>query len=230
MTLLGAGAVGTVAVVTATLAGLRRAGSRSPAVSGGAVSAAGEPSQPVVLIPREQWGAREPDVSPDGRGERGPYSPANPNGWLVYDRPLEEVLERIIIHHSALPLTDGPVEIQRLHMEERGFADIGYQYLIDEAGRLFEGRPLNVRGAHTAGSNTGSVGICLLGNFEETQPTAAQLNSLHALIKALLLNFKNITSLAGHKDFNPDTTLCPGQHLYALLAEIAGQHGLRYGV
>lgn len=185
---------------------------------------------PVIVIPRSQWGAKEPAVTTDGTGEYGPYSAANPNGWLVYDQPLSEVLDTIIVHHSALPLSDGPLAIQRLHMEEKGFADIGYQYLINETGQLFEGRALNVRGAHTFGANFGSVGICLIGNFEEVQPAEVQLGIYKALAAALIKQYPRINRMAGHKDFNPGITLCPGKNLYPLLPSLAADLGIRYGI
>jgi hypothetical protein len=191
-----------------------------------AVSAA-----PLVLIPRSAWGAVEPAVTPDGRGEYGPYNAVtNPNGWLVYDQPLEKVYQRIIVHHSALPLTDGPREIQRLHMEEKGFADIGYQFLIGREGQLYEGRALNVRGAHTYGANYGSLGICLLGNFEEIQPAPVQLAVLKTFLSDMVTRYPLLTSLAGHRDYNPGTTLCPGANLYALLPELAKGLNLAYRI
>ena len=185
----------------------------------------------VTLIPRAAWGAKDPAVTPDGQGEYGPYDAlANPNGWLVYDQPLESVLNRIIIHHSALPLTDGPLEIQRLHTEEKGFADVGYHFLINEKGQLFEGRSLQVRGAHTYGANYGSLGICLLGNFEEIQPAPVQLAVLSILLSDLTARYPLITHLSAHLDHNPGITLCPGAHLYPLLPGLAQERALQYGL
>jgi len=185
----------------------------------------------LVLIPRDQWGAAAPAVTPDGREEHGPYDAlTNPNGWQIYDRPLVEVLDKLILHHSALPLTDGPLEIQHLHMEEKGFADIGYHVLIDGTGRLFEGRSLSVRGAHTYGANYGSVGICVLGNFEEIQPAPAQIAIVKLLLKSLPALYPGINRMAGHKDFNPDVTLCPGENFYSLLSGLAQEVSLHYGV
>jgi N-acetyl-anhydromuramyl-L-alanine amidase AmpD len=167
-------------------------------------------------------------VYEDGSGENGPFNAlTNPSGWLVYDQPLEELLNLVIIHHSALPLSDGPREIQKLHMEEKGFADVGYHFLIDQMGELFEGRALNVRGAHTFGSNYASVGICLIGNFEEITPPEDQLGTLQALLTQLTGQFPKITSLAGHRDLNTGT-LCPGANLYPLLPDLANQHKLEY--
>jgi len=192
----------------------------------------GAPAAPQAnLILRNKWGAVEPALSPTGFGEHGPYnSVTNPAGWLVYDQPLENILDRFIIHHSALPLTDGPREIQRLHMEEKGFADIGYHFLVNEKGQLFEGRSLKVRGAHTYGANHGSLGICLTGNFEEIQPTPEQLATLSSLLTGLVAVYPRIDRLAGHKDHNPGVTLCPGTNLYDLLPSLAKEHNLEYRV
>jgi N-acetyl-anhydromuramyl-L-alanine amidase AmpD len=149
---------------------------------------------------------------------------------LEYAAPLADVLTGVILHHSALPLTDGPQEIQRLHMEEKGFADIGYHFLVDEAGLIYAGRPLDVRGAHAYGCNYGTVGICMIGNFEEIDPTAQQLAALDALLRDLAARYPGLRALAGHKDCNPGTTLCPGARFFPRLPEIAQAHGLTYGV
>ncbi len=225
MGVLGAAGVGAVALITTRL-GARKSTAVPAGADGDAVS-----NSVVTLIRRDEWGAREPAVSSGGRGENGPYhAVTNPNGWMVYDEPLDEVLRMVVLHHSALPLTDGPVEIQRLHMDERGFADVGYHFLIDEAGSLYEGRPLNVRGAHAHSFNSGSVGVCLLGNFENNPPSQAQIMVLDALLTTLIDYYPSITRLAGHKDCNPGVTLCPGAHFYPLLDSIAQRHGLLYGI
>lgn len=178
------------------------------------------------IIERDAWGAMEPDL----RGSvEGVYHPShNPGGWFVYDEPLRQVLNTIVVHHSALPLSDGPLEIQRKHMRLKGFADIGYQFVIDEIGQIYEGRSLNVRGAHTGGHNTGTVGIVLLGNFEETEPTASQLNSLKTLSNCLIDAYA-ITHIAGHRDFQPEATVCPGENLEKLLPVLTKELGLTFG-
>ena len=60
------------------------------------------------------------------------------------------------------------------------------------------------------------------------------LSSLHIALRALIANlvaqYGGIDHLAGHKDFNPGITLCPGQNLYPLLPGIAQERGLRYGI
>lgn len=243
MTTLAAVAACSVLQITALL---RKKTAENPMPSNSRPGEAAQPALPVdtpagkqeaaaltqaLFISRADWGAAAPLVTPNGEGEYGLYDPDNnPTGWMVYTEPLEIVLTQVIIHHSALPLSDGPREIQRLHTEEKGFADIGYHFLIDETGQCFEGRSLQVRGAHTYGANYGSIGICLLGNFEELQPPAIQLDALRILLTSLVGRFPGLQHLSGHRDHNPGVTLCPGANLYPLLPGLAEEYNLTYGI
>jgi hypothetical protein len=176
-------------------------------------------------VSRAEWGAADPVLD----SVEGVYDPVNnPGGWMVYEEPLERVLTTIIVHHSALPVSDGPREIQQMHLEFKGYADIAYQFLIDDTGRIYEGRSITVRGAHTGGHNTGTVGIVLLGNFMDSEPTEAQLSSLHAL-SACLIDAYGISHIAGHRDFQPGVTDCPGDRLEALLPGFATDLGIEFG-
>lgn len=181
----------------------------------------------VTIISRETWGALPLNLN--APVERGVYDPAlNRGGWRAYDQPLDRILRTLVVHHSALSASDGPREIQRLHRFERGYADIGYHFLIDPHGAIYEGRAIGVRGVHVGGFNTGSVGACLLGNFERIEPAAAQLASLEALTGALRDAY-GITHLAGHRDFQPGVTVCPGANLAPMLPTLAPKWGLTYG-
>ena len=177
------------------------------------------------VIPRSEWGALPPDHTLSG--EQGFYNPVtNPGGWLSYETPLREALDTIVVHHTALPLSDGPLEIQQLHMAQRGFADIGYHYVIDPAGRIYAGRAIDVRGAHTGGQNYGKIGIVLMGNFEVDEPTEAQLDSLIALSRCLAQEYA-IEHIAGHRNFQPGETVCPGKNLWPLVPGLAEVLGLK---
>ncbi len=185
------------------------------------------PLGPLTMITRAGWGAAERQFTPEG--ESGLYDPVNnPTGWMTYPEPLADQLHTLAVHHSALEFYRGARDIQRLHMSERGFADIGYHFLIDGLGQLYEGRPVSVRGAHVGGFNTGLIGVCLLGNFEEVQPVQAQLDTLEALT-AYLARTYTLSHLAGHADFQPDVTLCPGESLRPLLPALAERHNLIFG-
>lgn len=180
------------------------------------------------IIARAIWGAAPPNHNaPD---ENGFFHPRrNPGGWLVYEQLLTDVLNTIVIHHSALDAGQfGVREIQRLHMAQNGWADIGYHFVIDEEGVCYEARPRTVRGVHVRAANTGTVGIVLLGNFEEIQPVPAQLTTLDELVAHLVAEYPGLTHLATHADFNEET-VCPGRAMMPHLRPLAEHHQLQLG-
>ena len=183
-----------------------------------------------AIISRKEWGARPLNLN--ALEETGLFdAETNPEGVLYYASDLRAVLNTVVVHHSAVSDT-GSAEIQELHMDRRGFADVAYHFLIDSDGIIYEGREINIRGAHVQGFNTGSVGIVLLGNFNETTPTRPQLDSLEKLVDYLRYTYE-IRYLTGHKDYpdqSPDGTECPGAYLYPLLLGIARSLGMKYGI
>lgn len=105
-------------------------------------------------------------------------------------------------------------EVRRWHMEDRGWSDIGYHFLIDRDGTVANGRPLGRTGAHTQGHNTGTIGISLFGGWESTATdeflenyTPEQDAALRSLIAELRAKYGKLT-LAGHNDFA--SKACPG--------------------
>ena len=72
-------------------------------------------------------------------------------------------------------------------MDTLGYCDIAYNFLVDNAGKIYEGRAGGttspVIGAHTGGFNTQSVGVALIGDFTSAQPTGAAYNSLVNLLR-----------------------------------------------
>ncbi len=180
------------------------------------------------VVARAQWGAREPDHT--ARNEPGFYSLQNTNGWREYAGDLRDVYRTVIVHHSVEYEENDLAtvrDIQNLHMDDRGWADIAYHFVVGKSGQIFEGRALHVRGTHVSGYNTGSVGVVFLGDLHSTQPTAAQLQEGQRLINWLALRLA-LTHLAGHYAFNPET-VCPGQYMLPHLAELAASAGLALG-
>jgi hypothetical protein len=107
-------------------------------------------------------------------------------------------IRKVIVHHTAIDEPD-PIKqiqaIQRFHTQTRGWDDIGYNFLIDRAGTVYEGRwarpdpagavhdgedgnGRGVIGAHAAGYNTGSVGIAIMGTYSSALITAASMDAL----------------------------------------------------
>ncbi|MCB9831064.1 MAG: N-acetylmuramoyl-L-alanine amidase [Planctomycetes bacterium] len=174
---------------------------------------------PTVLAPeiiaRERWGARP--VRNSGNPE-----------------PMEKPW-RITVHHSAEPerpptdLAASVAQMQRFqgfHQDDRGWADIGYHYVIDGAGRIFEGREIGLQGAHagTRELNRGNIGVCLMGDFSRLEPTAEQKKALRRLLSWLCESRRIhprfiVGHRAGMKDIAKDT-ICPGARLEAFLARL----------
>lgn len=116
-------------------------------------------------------------------------------------------IDKIIIHCSATPEgKDFTVsDIDQWH-RQRGFASIGYHYVIYLDGSIHEGRPLELQGAHTLGHNARSVGICYIGGVaadgrtpKDTR-TYKQKEALIALVNDLKTRFPEAT-VHGHREF-----------------------------
>jgi len=104
-------------------------------------------------------------------------------------------------------------------MDTRRFDDIGYHFLIGPDGALYEGRPLSTVGAHAEGKNSGSVGICIIGDYRKAHDTLSMISIsvLADLVEWLISAYRiHPKDLFGHRDFKP-TTECPGDQIYALL-------------
>ena len=76
--------------------------------------------------------------------------------------------------------------IEVYHVKGNGWNDIGYNFLVDKYGQVFEGRyggvDKNVIGAHAEGFNTGSVGVAVLGTYGSAAPPAAARTALANLL------------------------------------------------
>jgi hypothetical protein len=142
-------------------------------------------------------------------------------------------IRRITIHHDGMPpttLRSRPdvasrlEQIRRLHVDDRGWGDIGYHYVVDPQGMVWEARPLSWQGAHVANQNPGNIGVLCLGNFEVQSPTAAQLDSLDAFVASLAKRHRvPLSAVATHQELAP--TLCPGRNLQRHMAATRSSRG-----
>tara|TARA_R110000851_G_scaffold96589_2_gene209604 strand:+ start:40 stop:441 length:402 start_codon:yes stop_codon:yes gene_type:complete len=119
-------------------------------------------------------------------------------------------IDKIIIHCADTP--EGKYfdidDIRKWHVEERGWSDVGYHYVILLDGSIQLGRPIQVSGAHTKGFNSQSIGICYIGGMNNIDTrTCEQKNTLEVLLSFLRLTFKEAT-IQSHKDFT-DNKSCP---------------------
>ncbi len=100
------------------------------------------------------------------------------------------------------------------------WADIPYHFFVDHEGVVAEGRDVRFAGdTNTAYDPAGHLLIVLEGNFEEEQPTPAQMETLRRLVNGFRARYDvPAERIDGHRDHAP--TLCPGEHLYRLLPEL----------
>ncbi|XP_041851019.1 peptidoglycan recognition protein 5 [Melanotaenia boesemani] len=159
----------------------------------------------VNIVSRLQWGAAAPKQQ----------------------KTLKGSAQRVIIHHTALlnckglaECKDHLISIQRTHMNQRQFDDIGYNFLVEEDGTVYEGRGWGVVGAHTKGHNGDSLGIAFMGNFNNDTPSKVALLSVkQLLLSGVSRGFLHPQfALCGHRDLG--TTECPGNNLYAALPQL----------
>lgn len=104
--------------------------------------------------------------------------------WAKNNNPVH-----IFVHHSggtdANPLADTSSHTAKgmeLWHLGKGWDGLGYHYVIHSDGEVWQGRPEHRNGAHAVGYNTKSIGICLAGNFDATDPTEEQVTSLRSLL------------------------------------------------
>lgn len=154
------------------------------------------------MITRAMWGARPP---------KDPYNPHTPEVLTVHHASSPDYSQ-----YQGAPSLRG---IQNFHMDNRGWSDIGYHFVVAPDGKLFEGRPPTMIGAHSP-PNTGKVGICLIGNFDGVDTLKPeQRATLVKILAHLCGRFKIPASkIKGHRDFQ--STDCPGSTVYAQLDEI----------
>lgn len=97
----------------------------------------------------------------------------------------------IILHCSATPEgRDIHADTIRTWHKQQGWRDIGYHYVITLSGKVEWGRPIEEVGAHCAGHNFNSIGICYIGGIDKQgrakdTRTPAQTAALHQLVKTL---------------------------------------------
>jgi hypothetical protein len=147
----------------------------------------------------------------------------------------------LTVHHTAM---DGVPEpgpgateaesaehlrlLQRAHMNSNKWADIGYQFLVDPEGRIFEGRRMTWVGAHSGrhastgqNFNVDNIGISLMGNFDARPPTAKALAALERTLDHFRREYGiPMARVRGHREWN--ATQCPGDRLMAWVEDYRG--------
>lgn len=173
------------------------------------------------IISREEWGAN----LTYGGAERGGSE------WI----PSYQTVEHVIIHHSETSNFRDPLsEIRSIHYYHaitRGWGDIGYNYLVDFMGNVYEGRigGDSVVGGHAYQYAYGSSGICVMGSYSVATATPEMLAGLtwisawaarylDPLARSDFHETPNLPTICAHRDVNDST--CPGDSMYADLGYI----------
>lgn len=158
-------------------------------------------SPDVTIVPRSDWNANEPRT----------YKKHNP--------------VRITIHHEGTRLEvtdDAAKKIRNIQVwgmgPDRNWTDIPYHFLISPGGVIYEGRdPFTVGETATEYDPTGHLLITCLGNLEQQEVRAEQLDALVKMVVYACKKYKiSPDSIASHRDYSKMTT-CPGKNLYVYL-------------
>ncbi len=162
-----------------------------------------------------------------------------PDGTCPPDPTPEFVPDptHVIIHHTAGTnvSSDWAAVVRSIwdfHVNTNGWDDVGYNWLVDPNGVLYEGRGDGRLGAHFCAQNGKTTGICVMGDFTSIQPQAAALNTLAEFLAwetcdenidplgTSLHSGSGLTlmNISGHRD--GCSTSCPGDLFYPLLPNV----------
>lgn len=180
-----------------------------------------------AVVTRSQWGA-------DESMRRAP--------------PSHAPVSRLVVHHTVTPNDDPDAAstmraMYAYHVRANGWDDLGYNFVVDASGRVYEGRfgggpdpgesPYGegVVGAHAEGQNTGSVGVAVMGTYTRRAPPQAAVDGVvrvlawqadrHGIDPAGTTEWaggQRLPTVAGHRDVG--STDCPGDHLYDRLPAV----------
>ncbi|MFD8611086.1 peptidoglycan-binding protein [Streptomyces sp. NPDC059631] len=155
----------------------------------------------ISIISRATWGATAWDRNPKSSG------PATVS--------LSQRTEYFVHYDGAAHITRTgyaiPRAIEAEHLAQ-GWAGIGYNFVVDQAGNIYEGRGWDRQGAHCPGHNISGLGVQVAVGGDQ-EPSTAALAACRALYDEACRRTGRNLAKKGHKDgFN---TLCPGTKLYA---------------
>ena len=162
--------------------------------------------------------------------------------------------QAIVVHHTASSNSYSEAEVPGVitghcifHVNGRGWDDLGYNFMVDRFGNVWEGRTASktaaIQGAHTAGFNSKTQGVAMMGNFETSAPSSSHLSGLRGILNwltgwhsvdptgqvTLIAGSTNnggweggepitVPSIIGHRDLG--STNCPGSVFYGTFAAL----------
>lgn len=123
-------------------------------------------------------------------------------------KPIKRKINKIIVHCTATPECREVTidDVRRWHVEERGWSDVGYHFLVLIDGTIQEGRPLKRSGAHTKGHNKDSIGVAYVGGMSVDMSEAkdTRTEEQKETLVNLLCDLKDAYggTIYGHRDFS----------------------------
>lgn len=148
------------------------------------------------IVTRREWGARAPDPRPFPQ-----TSWANRTGFVV--------------HYSAADDDQTVRSIQNYQMDSNGWRDIGYNFLVDKDGKVYEGAQGTwfAIGAHVANHNTANIGVCAIG--KDSQITDNHKRAIRWLYDEACRRAGKTLAKRYHSGMAGASTSCPGDNLRA---------------
>lgn len=152
---------------------------------------------------------------------------------MIYQGAARYPVHEIVVHCSdtrpewmaSEGLAAQVAEIRRWHMQDRGWKDIGYHWIVGRDGKILPGRAENVVGAGVEGHNSGVIHAVLIGGHQSSEHdrfaqhfTSAQSVSMRQLMQGISMRTQ-ITRIAGHNDYAAKA--CPGFNVSTWLKEAA---------
>ncbi len=133
-------------------------------------------------------------------------------------------ISRITLHHQGETFPPGKDaaqylrDLQKWSRATKKWVDVPYHYAIDLDGNIYQGRDIAFAGdTNTAYDPAGHALIEVVGNYEEAEPNAAQLDAVVALMTLLAAKYSvPVELIRGHRDYASDT-VCPGKNMQRYL-------------
>ncbi len=189
--------------------------------------------EPIVSVPPHPISQPVPPSSPIAQVAADPLAALARSKWTNKSpigrkvKPMNGI-RKITVHHEgwkpfysldARTTANRIEQIRRIHVHDRGWGDIGYHYVLDRAGRLWQGRPLHLQGAHVKDHNEHNLGVMVLGNFDRQDPSKQQIDHLGFVLRALVRRHGTpVYRVKTHKELMP--TACPGRKLQPIVSRM----------
>lgn len=143
-----------------------------------------------------------------------------------YARRAISDIDMVVIHHTAGPEDQTPEEVALYHVGpgnhicSAGCPGIAYHIMIDRDANAYLVNDLENISYHASGTNAHSVGVCFFGNFEQLEPTPAQIRKLRIVLRWLNRKTRKQLQVVGHYKVSSTGTACPGRHIAAKIEDL----------